>query len=297
MKHDMKAILGEDFFKEEVRCGYVVSEKMKFTWAMEMDLYLLFSEICDKYGLSYFIFYGGLLGAIRHDGFIPWDDDLDVAMPREDFDIFLKIAPEELKEPYALQTPYTYPNCYYSVVTMRNSMGTFTPEIFSHLDYNKGVPLDIFPIDHCDPATYDEDRKLIYRKIKRCSTWMKYKAGVRGRNIDEDIELYGIDNPLAAWEEVHRIASNPNYIGSGFCGVPTLIPNIQKAASIFPTECFSSCYDHSFEGITVPVPKGYDTILSVIYGDYMSFPPVAQRGVKTDGIIFDPYVPYQDFKF
>ena len=297
MKHDMKSILGEDFFKEEERCEFLITEKMKYTWAMQMDLYLLFSEICEKYGLQYFIFYGGLLGAIRHNGFIPWDDDIDVAMPREDYDVFMKVAINELKDPYALQTPYTYPNCYYSVATMRNSMGTFTPEVFRKLDYNKGVPLDIFPIDYCDPETYEDDRLKIYKNIKKCSTWMKWKGGMSVEELRQDIELYGLDNPLEAWKTIHRIASNPEYYNTGYCGIPTLIPNIKKAPSIFPSVCFKNTELHEFEGLKVPIPKGYDKILSVLYGDYMKFPPVSDRGIKTDGIIFDPKIPYREFDF
>ena len=81
--HDMKAILGEDFFKEEVRCDYLVSAKMKRIWAVELDMYLSFAEICEKYGLNHFLIAGSLLGAVRHNGFIPWDDDMDIGMTRE----------------------------------------------------------------------------------------------------------------------------------------------------------------------------------------------------------------------
>ena len=176
MKHDMKAILGEDFFKEEVKCDYLISEAQKMIWAMEMDLYLVFVEICKKYGLQYFVMYGSLLGAVRHDGFIPWDDDIDVGMPRKDYDTFIKVAPKELSEPYALQCPYTYPNCYISNITLRNCMGTFTPKVFKMLDYNKGIPLDIFPIEYCDPATAVRDRDQIYYHIMRCASWMKLQC-------------------------------------------------------------------------------------------------------------------------
>lgn len=72
MKHDdMRAILGEDFFKEEIKCGYFIPAYMKRNWAIQLDLYLTVSEICEKHGLKYFVLFGGLLGAIRHNGFIP----------------------------------------------------------------------------------------------------------------------------------------------------------------------------------------------------------------------------------
>ncbi len=297
MKHDMKAILGEDFFKEEVRCDYLISAEMKLIWAMELDLFLVFSEICDKYKLRYFVFYGGLLGAIRHNGFIPWDDDLDVAMPREDYEIFVKVATQELDKPYSLQTPFTYPNCFYSVITLRNCLGTFTPTIFKNLDYNKGIPLDIFPIDYCDPETYISDREIIYRKIKRCSTYMKYLCGVNSEKQNQDIEEYGIDNPLEAWKDIHRIASNPSYKSTGYCGVPTLIANLNYKAKLYPVKDFKEIILHKFENIEIPIPIGYDNILTTLYGDYMRFPPQKDRGIKTEGIIFNPYIPYENYIF
>lgn len=297
MKHDMKAILGEDFFKEEVRCDYRISEKMKFTWALQIDLYLLFSEICEKYNLKYFLFYGGLLGAIRHNGFIPWDDDLDVAMPREDYNVFMKIAPKLLSDPYSLQNPYTYPNCYYSVATLRNSQGTFTAEIFKNLDYNKGIPLDIFPIDYCDPNTYESDRKLIFENIMRCSTWMKWKCGVNNERQKNDIERYGVEKPLEAWQNIHNIASNPSYKSTGYCGIPTLIANINRNPKIYPNSCFKKSVLHKFENIEVPIPVGYDEILTTLYGEYMKYPPIEERGIKTKGVIFDPYTPYKEYDF
>ena len=85
MKHDMKAILGEDFFKDEVKCDYHIPAYMKMNWAIQLDLFMTLAELCDEHGLRYFANSGMLLGAIRQNGFIPWDDDLDVAMPREDY--------------------------------------------------------------------------------------------------------------------------------------------------------------------------------------------------------------------
>ena len=120
MKHDMKAILGEDFFKEEVRCDYLVSAEIKRVFAVLIDIYLTFAELCDKHGLRYFANSGMLLGAIRHKGFIPWDDDLDVAMPREDYDKFMEIAPKELEKPFFLRTPFTDTNSFFSTMVLMN---------------------------------------------------------------------------------------------------------------------------------------------------------------------------------
>lgn len=100
-----------DFFDEEVICDYKVSSNLKKLWAIEADLLREFVRVCDKYRLRWYAYAGTLLGAIRHSGFIPWDDDIDVCMPREDYDILTKELAGEFKTPYFMQTPYTESGC------------------------------------------------------------------------------------------------------------------------------------------------------------------------------------------
>ena len=294
----MKAILGEDFFKEEVKCDYLISKTQKMVWAMQLDLYLVFEEICKKYGLKYFVMYGSLLGAVRHNGFIPWDDDVDVAMPREDFDVFLRVAPKELDEPYALQDPYTYPNCFITNVTLRNSMGTFTSKVFRKLDYNKGIAMDVFPMDYCNPDTVMQDRLKIYNHIKRCSSWMKLQnEDLLTLEQKKDCMNYLTDNPLHDWEEIHRIASNPDYYGSEWMTQAIIVVNLNHPY-LFRSKWFESTIPHEFENIEVRIPVGWHEILSTRFGnEYMQFPPVEQRGAINDMIIVDPYTPYKEFDF
>ena len=294
MKHDMKAILGEDFFKEEVKCDYSISEAQKMIWAMEMDLYLVFVEICQKYDLQYFVMYGSLLGAVRHNGFIPWDDDIDVGMPRKDYDTFIKVAPKEWSEPYALQCPYTYPNCYITNITLRNEMGTFTPKVFKTLDYNKGIPLDVFPFDYCDPNTASQERERIFEHIMKCASWMKMQCTDLAEDQKNTCLKYKTDSPLYHWEMIQRIASNPDYIGSDYMTMVVQIPNIKRNPCIYRTEWFASTVMHKFETIEVPVPIGWDGTLTTYYGpDYMQFPPIEARGAINDKIIVDPFTPYK----
>lgn len=293
MKHDMKAILGEDFFKEEVRCEYLMNERCKYMMAIELDLYLVFAEICEKYNLKYFVVYGALLGAIRHDGFIPWDDDIDVAMPREDFEVFMKVAPQELSEPYALQNPYTYPNCFYTIPTLRNSMGTFTAKIFKNLDYNKGIPLDILPLDLCNPDTYDEDKTVIQRYCMECSTYMKRNVpNLNERQLRDQI-TYKTDTPLKSWEMIHKLACDDKYIGSDYYSIMTLTHD----KCIWPKRLFSDSITHNFETVEVKIPIGYEEILKITYGDYMQLPPIHERGLINNQLIIDPFIPYSEYDF
>ena len=96
-------VLDASFFKEEERCGYLVTEKRKKVWAVGLELWERFDEVCKKHGITYYAYYGTLLGAVRHQGFIPWDDDIDVIMFRDEYKRFQEIAPSEFTEPYFFQ--------------------------------------------------------------------------------------------------------------------------------------------------------------------------------------------------
>lgn len=299
-KLEMRTILGDDFFKEEVKFGYRISEAQKMICAMQLELYLLFKDICNKYGLKHWVMYGSLLGAVRHDGFIPWDDDIDVAMPRKDFNVFLQVAPKELSEPFSLQCPYTSPNCFITNVTMRNSNGTFTPKVFKKLDYNKGVPLDIFPFDYCDLDTWSHDKERIYCHVMRCVSWMKMQHPELLSKEQIDIcEKYYTNRPLQDWEAIHRIASNPEYDGMENMMMKVVLDKYHLERDIvYKTTWFEKTVSHKFETIEVEIPIGWHDVLCVRYGnDYMKFPPVEKRGAINEMLIIDPYTPYKEFDF
>ena len=95
------------FLEEELRSGYLVSSKMKKIWAVQLDLLEQIKHVCSRYHLTYYADSGTLLGAVRHKGYIPWDDDIDIVMKRSDYNKLIEIAPIEFKKPYFLQSAHS----------------------------------------------------------------------------------------------------------------------------------------------------------------------------------------------
>ena len=158
---ELKIKLPEHFLDEEVRLDYTVTRKMKEVWAVELDLLVELDRVCKKYDIKYVADCGTLLGAIRHKGFIPWDDDIDVGMLRSEYERLCKIAPFEFKEPYFFQTEETDPTSARGHAQLRNSSttGILLSEIGTKRSFNQGIFIDIFPFDNV-PNDFDKYKKL-----------------------------------------------------------------------------------------------------------------------------------------
>lgn len=174
-------------------------------------------------------------------------------------------------------------------------MGTFTPKVFKHLDYNKGIPLDIFPFDYCDPQKMLKDREKIFERIQRCASYMKLKNPELPAELKEKCYLHKTENPLRDWEEIQRIAANPAYDNSEYMMMAVVIPDYNKP-HVYKTEWFESAIMHKFETIEVPIPIGWKEILTEGYGeDFMQYPPENERGAINDHLIVNPYIPYKEY--
>lgn len=135
----------EAFFQEEIRCDFLVDQKRKKVWATELLMLERLDEVCRKHDITYWAFYGTLLGAVRHQGFIPWDDDIDLVMFRDDYERFQAIGPKEFREPYFFQCPYTDRRIW-PISKIRDSRTTGIQ--FQGLrDMHQGIFIDIFPLD------------------------------------------------------------------------------------------------------------------------------------------------------
>ena len=166
----IKMNLPDEFFCEEIRWGYTITQEMKEVWAVELDLLSELLRVCGKYNIQISATSGTTLGAIRHQGFIPWDNDIDMGMLREDYEKLCEVAPFEFKEPYFFQTEYTDHGSLRGHAQLRNSKTTaiLMTEKKRHLKFNQGIFIDIFPFDRVvdDETKRKREQKHIIRLKK-----------------------------------------------------------------------------------------------------------------------------------
>jgi len=282
-----------DFFKPEVRCDFLVDEKRKKIWAIELDLLREFDGICKKHGLRYCLVEGSLLGAVRHGGMIPWDDDIDVGMPRKDYER-LKECVSEFKLPYLLQVPGCDDGYAYSFIKVRNSNTTFLSKTFAYESFNQGICLDVFPFD-------DVVIKLggdLFERIKGLnidnSTCMR-KSNPNLQELDQkriaNCRRNDISKNLAEIESLARSFEDVECDGVGM--LTNTIYSYER--HVFPKADFDSVAIVSFEGMEVPIPVGCEDVLHRVYGDWKRLPDISERGVWHSGSIVDPDEPYQAY--
>lgn len=117
---ELKLDIPKSFLESEVRCGYEVSAQMKKVWAVELDLLMEAKRVFEKYNIRWYAIGGTLLGAARHNGFIPWDDDIDIAIPRTDYERLRSVARKEFSHPYFFQDEYNSPGLLCGHAKLRN---------------------------------------------------------------------------------------------------------------------------------------------------------------------------------
>lgn len=290
------ALLGLD---DEVNLEYKISDKMKKIWQVQLDLLRVLKEICEKHHLQYFMIYGTLLGAVRHQGFIPWDDDADIAMPREDYEKLISIAAAELGDSYFLQTMEKDPECFYGgYMRLRNSATTGISRADFGRRCNHGIWVDILPLDVCTM-----DQKKLQTKAKHIKFWqsMLYAkvygeaAGPLGKMSFFEKKGYcylaKLWNHRFLCRQLHKAITAHTECGSDYLAIFTHFEKYQ----VFDRRDFLASEFLSFEEMRLPAPKGYKRCLEMSMGsDYMNYPPLAQRKPHHSGI-FNPHIPFQRY--
>ena len=290
-----------DFFKEEVRCDYKITEKAKKIMAIQLDLLHQLDEVCKQYGIKYFVYCGTLLGAVRHKGFIPWDDDIDVAMSREDFNKFIKVAPASFKHPYFLQTALTDKRYFLAYARLRNSLTTGLILSQPSSEYNQGIYIDIFVLDG-----YVEDDKELKKYLQKKSN-LNYLLNAyqmndldpnnRTKNLLKKVLHYTFCKIVPLKIVYGWYNKNLSYYNNKTerLSIMTHPPKLFRNYWCLKDEIENVVY-MPFESLMIPVPAKYKEVLTHMYGDYMKFPPIEKRGVWHEGILeFDPDLSYKQY--
>ena len=177
----IKTDLPDGFLNEEVRCEYTVTSSIKAVWAVELDLYNELRRVCDKYNLMLLASGGTILGAARHSGFIPWDDDMDFTMSRKDYIKLCEVAKTEFQSPYFWQTEETDAKSCRGHGQLRNSNTTAILDKEKNIcKFNQGIFIDVFPLDNVpdDDDVRHDYLKTIYTYIHKVEKYRELYMGI-----------------------------------------------------------------------------------------------------------------------
>ena len=239
-------------------------------------------NVFDKYELTYSLSGGTLLGAIRHNGFIPWDDDIDIMMPREDYNKFIKIFKRN-EMPFNLLSQEILGSRYCYAFAKACNKKTLLIEEETMNDVKLGVYVDIFPIDGMgNNMTVAKVRNVFFqllRGIRLSSSWKKYRKSKIRKWYYEPLRYvcYLVSRIISAKELdvlIQKHTLKYDFLQSNFAG--RIVGDYGKK-EIMEKSIFESFIKHKFEDQEFSVIEKHDVFLKSIYGNYMDLPPVEKR--------------------
>ena len=247
---------------------------------LELDLLKKVKQICEKYGLVYYLDSGTLLGAVRHKGFIPWDDDIDITMPYKDYCIFLTLAQKELGDKFFVQNFNTEDgfNRGFTKIRINNTTYVSTENLDSHI--HQGIWIDIFPLIFVgSKVEYNIDRFLIkISNVVQIQDYIRYakpdfikRFGKRGTCM---LELFN-RLPLSMRKGMHSTLIRCCSCSFGKKYVTYIWDTIGK---LTPSDCFLEKKRYMmFEDEEFRIPYKTEKYLTLLYGNFLELPPVEER--------------------
>ena len=265
---------------------------------IELEMFKEVVRICDKYGLTYYMSAGTFLGAVRHKGFIPWDDDMDMRMPRPDYEKLISVLPTELRPPYIAQHYSLDRNVHRYFCRVENTKVHLHRTHTVH-GQDSNAWIDIFPLDGM-PANklHFKLRKihLLYRKMwMQLSVFDEIVDITKKRAWHERVIVFlALHTPiqkLLSWDRMYRkldralkrcdVEHSPYYMN---------FMSAYKFRDIIPKSIYGKGASYPFEDASFNGPEDYDAFLKILYGDYMKLPPEEKRkkhGLDDDSIVIE----------
>jgi len=262
----------------------------------ELDTLVYFKEFCDKNNLLFYLCGGCCIGSLRTGGFIPWDDDIDILMPRDDYEKLYKLWDNDRQERFKL---------------LRTDEKIFTGNIFTtivdtettcvkanqaHLDIPFGIMMDIFPIDGCPKGKFKRTMQKLNAMI-----YSLFLAQIVPENhggimaLGSKFLLSIVKSPKARekkWRNAERRMSKYKIADCEY--ITELCEGVHSMQPEYPKEWFASAVYREFEGLQMPIPVGYDPYLKKAFGDYMTLPPEDKQKPHHDMILVDTERSYKE---
>ncbi len=268
--------IDNSYYEDEVREGFYIPGMTKRSWAVQMDVLDHVREICEKHDIKWFADCGTLLGAVRHHGFIPWDDDLDICMLKEDYDKFLSVVDDELPQGYRVLNIYKEKEYTNFITRIVNHSEINISEEF--LNDNHGFPyiagIDIFPLHYM----YDNDSDEADRLQRAKRLWELTQNYIDGRISDRNLgeisreveknskKRLRKDVPLlnALYLAIDEVFSEADFVGTKYVSLMPVY--IEYPDHKFPVSLFNTGIDMRFEDRTIRIPAKYEDVLEIEYG-------------------------------
>lgn len=269
-------------------------EQAKRLKEIELEMLKLFISVCEKLNLKYYLMGGTLLGAVRHKGFIPWDDDIDMGMPRKDYEVFLEKGQALLPEGFFLQTFDTDPEWPQAFAKIRNSNTTFIESSMCKRKINHGAYIDVFPIDY-----YPETEKEI-KAFRRKQTWLgrSITKAISFKPFSKSVQIKGKIFQLITIFQPYRVAVRKKDQLFKSVKSSSKMGNLSSAwgyKEITDASWYGEGREVDFEGIKANAPTEYEKWLTQVYGDYMQLPPEEKRVGHHYADVIDLDTPYTHY--
>ena len=276
----------------------ITSEQLRKLQLKELEALKELRWICDENGISYFLFAGTLIGAIRHKGFIPWDDDLDVGMTVPNYHAFQELCKTKLRDGFYLQSPESDPEAGLSYCKLRMDGTTLIVDYLSDKDIHHGINIDIYPI-------YRVPDGSMKRKLQNVAgaLYLLMQAGQTPQNhgallkIGSSVILFLVRGKNRIRLKNACLKQMEKYESTQTKNRRMMHGNAGLFKYMYQSEIYDNTMLAEFEGELFSIPERYDDCLRVYYGDYMQLPPVEQRGAKMKDVVkIDTDKSYKDYK-